>query len=131
MTRLRDAGNREDNNKRRVGLVDYLSLSPSDQHARYLSNLQRDSEADPGNARLKLNLARELIAQGKRNEGVDVLRQLAATDLERNFTRGLREDFARRRAICGGACGAEPCHAETGVALFADPRPGDCEFSVG
>lgn len=82
MARLRDAGNREDNNKRRVGLVDYLSLSPSDQRARYLSNLQRDSEADPGNARLRLNLARELIAEGKQNEGLEVLRQLAATDLE-------------------------------------------------
>src|SRR5262249_38453740 len=68
LTRLRSAAN-HDAPWRHVGLVDYLSLSPEDRRARRLSNLQQNSAAQPGNLRLRITLARELLAQGKSDEG--------------------------------------------------------------
>jgi tetratricopeptide (TPR) repeat protein len=76
--RLREAGNREHSSQRRVGLVDYVSLSPADQRARYLANLRQNRAADPGNARLKISLARELLPEGKKDDGLEALRQAAA-----------------------------------------------------
>jgi tetratricopeptide (TPR) repeat protein len=82
LARLRDSDNRDEHSIRRVGLLDYLSLSPSDQRARYLANLRENSAADPANARLKIGLARELLAEGKKQEGLETLRHLTGASAE-------------------------------------------------
>jgi tetratricopeptide (TPR) repeat protein len=76
VTRLREAGNAAAESRRRVGLIDYLGLAPGEQHARYLENLQRNSAADPSDVRWKIMLARDLLAQGKTADGVEMFRQL-------------------------------------------------------
>lgn len=58
------------------GLIDYLSLPPHEQRSRYLENLRRNSASDPADLRSKIRLARELLAQGKTAEGIDVFREL-------------------------------------------------------
>lgn len=78
--RLRDSGNREDS-RRHVGLIDYLSLSPADRRARRLANLRQNSAADPGNLPLRILLVRELLAQGRKDEGIGMLHELAPADL--------------------------------------------------
>lgn len=76
---LKTAGDRDETSQRRAGLIDYLNLSPADQRARYLANLRQNSAADPGNLRLKLTLARSLVDQGKGEEGLGLVRDLAAS----------------------------------------------------
>jgi len=76
VARLRESGKAAAESRRRVGLIDYLSLTPSEQRARYLANLQRNSAADPNDIRLKIMLARDLLANGKTAEGVEMFRQL-------------------------------------------------------
>jgi tetratricopeptide (TPR) repeat protein len=58
--------------------VDYLNLSAADQRKQYLANLQRNAAADPSNARWKMRLGRELLAEGKTAEGLATLRELRA-----------------------------------------------------
>ena len=80
LVRLRSSGNREDT-RRHVGLIDYLSLSPEDRRARRLANLQHNSAADPGNFPLKIILIRELIADGRGDEGIKLLHEMQPADL--------------------------------------------------
>ncbi len=79
ITRLRESGNAAAESRRRVGLIDYLSLPPDEQHARYLENLQRNSAADPSDIRWKIMLARDLLADGKTAEGLEMFRQLRSS----------------------------------------------------
>ena len=76
VTRLRVSGNIAVESRRRVGLIDYLSLPPREQHARYLENLQRAAAADPSDIRWKMLLARDLLADGKTAEGLEMFRQM-------------------------------------------------------
>jgi tetratricopeptide (TPR) repeat protein len=76
VTRLKEAGNAAAESRRRVGLIDYLSLPPGEQHARYLENLKRNSAADPSDIRWKIMLARDRLAQGKTADGLEMFRQL-------------------------------------------------------
>jgi tetratricopeptide (TPR) repeat protein len=79
LSRLRESGSAATESRRRVGLIDYLSLAPSEQHARYLANLRRNSAADPSDVRWKIMLARDLLTDGKTAEGVELFRQLRTT----------------------------------------------------
>jgi tetratricopeptide (TPR) repeat protein len=79
ITRLRESGNAAAESRRRVGLIDYLSLPPGEQHARYLENLQRNSAADPSDIRWKIMLARDLLADGKTAEGLEMFRRLRSS----------------------------------------------------
>ncbi len=76
LARLTEAGNNSENVNRRLGLIDYLSLPPAGQRARYLSNLREQCAADPRNVHLKIRLARELLAEDKTGEALETLRQL-------------------------------------------------------
>jgi len=82
LARLRESGNRDVDSKRRVGLIDYLSLSPADQRAHYLANLRQNSAADPANVRLKISLAKALLADGKRDESLEIFQQVAPAALD-------------------------------------------------
>lgn len=64
--------------KPQAGLIDYLSLSPAEQRARYLANLRKYSDASPDDPRWKMRLGRELLADGKIDEAQTVFRALLA-----------------------------------------------------
>jgi tetratricopeptide (TPR) repeat protein len=59
-----------------VGLIDYLSLSAADQRAQYLINVRRNIEANPNDPRWKIRLGRELLADGKTAEGLELFREV-------------------------------------------------------
>ena len=48
LARLKQTGTAVEGPQRRVGLIDYLSLPPAEQRARYLANLRKTSVANPG-----------------------------------------------------------------------------------
>ena len=76
LSRLKQADSAAEFRKPQAGLMDYLSLSPEEQRARYLANLRKDSEAYPNDPRWKIRLGRELLADGKIAEAQDVFRSL-------------------------------------------------------
>jgi tetratricopeptide (TPR) repeat protein len=78
LSRLKQSGGAAEGSRRRVGLVDYLSLSPADRRTQYLANLQRNIAADPSDPHWKLRLGGELLADEKTAEGLEVFRQLQA-----------------------------------------------------
>ena len=82
LVRIGEAGNNSENINRRVGLIDYLSLPPAGQRARYLANLREQCAADPRNMHLKVSLARELLAQGQTGEALQTFRQLTPASLD-------------------------------------------------
>ena len=61
----------------RVGLSDYLNLSPAGQQAKYVAYLRQSSAADPENILLKIRLARELLASGQNSEALDLLNHVS------------------------------------------------------
>ena len=71
---LKEVGSSAGGAKPRAGLIDYLSLSPAAQHARYLENLRSNAAANPGDAQWKMRLGQELLAGGNSAEGLDALR---------------------------------------------------------
>src|SRR5262249_41223475 len=62
-----------------AGLIDYLTLAPAEQRARYLANLQKNAAANPDDPRWKIRLGRELLAEGKIEEGLDAFHGLKAS----------------------------------------------------
>ena len=60
-------------------MIDYLSLSPADQRARYLANLQKNAATNPGDMQWKIRLGRELLAEGKTSEGMEVFREIQSS----------------------------------------------------
>jgi tetratricopeptide (TPR) repeat protein len=76
LARLKQAGAPVEAPRRRAGLIDYLRLPPAEQRARYLANLRKTSEANPGDFRWRFRLGKELLADGKTVEAVEVFRQL-------------------------------------------------------
>lgn len=80
LAHLKETGN-TGTAKRRAGLMDYLSLSPEEQHARYLANLRANGAADPGDIHLRIRLARELLAEQKTGEALHIFRQLKSDAL--------------------------------------------------
>ena len=76
LSKLKQSGPSAAGPKPQAGLIDYLSLPPADQRARYLDNLRRNAAANPGDVQWKVRLGRELLAEGKTAEGLDVFREL-------------------------------------------------------
>lgn len=62
--------------KPQAGLLDYLSLSPAEQRARYLANLRKNAEDYPADPRWKIRLGKELLAEGKSSEAQETFRAL-------------------------------------------------------
>jgi tetratricopeptide (TPR) repeat protein len=60
----------------RAGLIDYLSLPAAEQRVRYLANLRKSTAADPADFRWRIRLGKELFADGKTAEALEVFRQL-------------------------------------------------------
>jgi tetratricopeptide (TPR) repeat protein len=75
LSRLKQADTAE-SRKPRGGLIDYLSLSPAEQRARYLTNLRKNVEEYPADPRWKVRLGRELLADGKSAEAQEIFRSV-------------------------------------------------------
>jgi len=80
LANLKQADSTAQFRKPQAGLIDYLSLSPAEQRARYLANLRKYSESNPDDPRWKMRLGRELLADGKIAEAKDVFRTLLPAD---------------------------------------------------
>lgn len=59
-----------------LGLTEYLSLSPVERRARYLSTLQQNVEANPGDPQWRVRLAAELLSDGEPEKAEELLRSL-------------------------------------------------------
>ena len=79
LSRLKEADSSAEFRKPQAGLIDYLSLSPAEQRARYLANLRKYSESNPADPRWKIRLGRELLADGKLADAQDIFRTLLPT----------------------------------------------------
>jgi len=82
LARLKQTGTPVEGPRRRAGLIDYLSLPPAEQRARYLANLRKASEANPGDFQWRIRLGRELLADGKTAEALEVFRQVRSATSE-------------------------------------------------
>jgi tetratricopeptide (TPR) repeat protein len=60
----------------RTGLLDFLSLPPAEQRARYLANLRRNAAKDSIDFRWTIRLGTELLADGKSAEALEIFRQI-------------------------------------------------------
>jgi tetratricopeptide (TPR) repeat protein len=76
LSRLKQADSAAEFRKPQAGLIDYLSLSPAEQRARYLTNLRKNVEEYPADPRWKIRLGRELLADGKSAEAQEVFRSV-------------------------------------------------------
>jgi tetratricopeptide (TPR) repeat protein len=73
LARLKQADSLLQSRRPQSGLIDYLSLSPASQRARYLANLRRNMDANPTDPRWKVRLGTELLSDGKIDEAEELL----------------------------------------------------------
>ena len=76
LARLKQFGTSREASRPRAGLIDYLSLPPAEQRARYLANMRKSIAADPSDFRWRVRLGKELLADGKTAEALEVFREL-------------------------------------------------------
>ena len=76
LSRLKQADSAAEFRKPQAGLIDYLSLSPAEQRARYLANLRKNVEDYPADPRWKIRLGKELLAERKSVEAEEAFRSL-------------------------------------------------------
>ncbi len=76
LSRLKQADSAAQFRKPQAGLIDYLSLSPAEQRARYLTNLRKNVEDYPADPRWKIRLGKELLADGKSAEAQEIFRSV-------------------------------------------------------
>ena len=102
----------------RAGLVDYLSLPPAEQRSRYLVNLRKSVAADPADLQWRIRLGRELLADGKNVEALEVFRQIKAAVSDPDVLRGCGEallefeQYAPARQYLESAIAAAPSVSE-------------------
>lgn len=58
------------------GLLDFFNLAPAQQRARYLAALELRTRTNPRDASLRVRLAKELLAEGKTPEALEVFRNV-------------------------------------------------------
>ncbi|MGI8958797.1 MAG: tetratricopeptide repeat protein [Bryobacteraceae bacterium] len=82
LSRLKQSGMIDEGHRPQSGLIEYLSLSPTDRRTRYLANLRRNVVTNPGDAQWKVRLGRELLAEGNAVEGLNVFREIKSSSSE-------------------------------------------------
>ncbi len=80
LARLKQSGSFAEARRPQAGLIEYLSLSPVNQRARYLANLRNQAATNPTDLQWKVRLGRELLLDGSTTEGLDVFRQVKSAD---------------------------------------------------
>jgi len=76
MADFRALGPEEGRIRPHTGLLDFLSLTPEQQHARLAANIQRIMTTWPDDPTLRLRLGKALLMQGKTDEAIEAFRGL-------------------------------------------------------
>jgi Flp pilus assembly protein TadD len=76
MTRLRELGPNRSSFAHPAGLVEFLSLSPEEQYARYREGVERTLRSDPNNAEAQVQYLRLSLDGGKIDQAKAVARQI-------------------------------------------------------
>ncbi len=106
-SQLKQFGTSRQGSQPRAGLIDYLSLSPAEQRARYLANLRKSIATDPADIRWRIRQGKELLADGKTAEALEAFRDLkSAPEADR------RGDYYLLRAQLLDSLGKIPEAAE-------------------
>src|SRR5271157_1472152 len=118
------------------GLFDYLNLPPEKQYAKYMENLQRNIALRPDDPKLRMQLGKTLLQQGKPDEAIGafrVARKLTSDpDILASCGKALLDDgqYAASREFLEPAVAANPAAADlrldlaTAVFNSAGPEPG-------
>src|SRR5207302_228001 len=78
MARLRALGPNRSNFAHPAGLVEFLSLSPEEQYARYRAGVERTVQKNPNNADAQVQFLKLSLGDGKMDEAAAVSRQILA-----------------------------------------------------
>ena len=117
LSRLEKFASAGETRRSRAGLIDYLSLPPTEQRARYLANLRKRSAADAGDFQWKIRLGRELLADGKTAEALALFGEIesASSDTEVLGRCGSTllqfEQYEGARRFLEAAVAARPSHS--------------------
>jgi tetratricopeptide (TPR) repeat protein len=105
------------------GLFTFLDLPPAQQRAQYLANLEARLRVHPEDATLKVRIAQEELAEGKRDKAQEWLQQVLAevsdADLLEDCARALLDDgqFEPARGFLEKVLAAEPSRSDTRLDL--------------
>jgi tetratricopeptide (TPR) repeat protein len=118
------------------GLFDYLNLSPEDQSAKYMENLQRNIGIRPDDPLLRMQLGKTYLDQGKPADGLEAFRAAkkltSNPDILAGCGKALLDDgqYAASREFLEPAVAANPASADlrldlaTAVFKSAGPEAG-------
>jgi tetratricopeptide (TPR) repeat protein len=116
-----------------AGLFDYLSLTPQQQHERYMGNLRHNIELNPKDVKSLSQLARALLVEGKTPEAVEDYKKVetltsdpkvlagCGRDLLDAGQYGLAREFldsAMKQAAPSGETAAEDLRLDLSFAIF-------------
>jgi tetratricopeptide (TPR) repeat protein len=123
------------------GLFTFLGLPPAQQHAQYLANLQARLHMNPEDATLKVRIAQEELAEGKRDDSLEMFHQVLAEVSDANLledcAQALLDDgqYESARGFLEKVLAAKPSRSvarlDLAIALFhtAGPAAGLTELS--
>ncbi|MGI8959040.1 MAG: tetratricopeptide repeat protein [Bryobacteraceae bacterium] len=78
MARVRELGPNKSNFAHSAGLVEFLSLSPEEQHAAYRAGVERTVRSNPDNAEAQVQYLKLSLEDGKMDQAAAVSRQIIA-----------------------------------------------------
>lgn len=123
----------EEGHRPNHGLFDYLNLPPDQQYAKYMENLQRNITLRPNDPKLRLQLGKAYLDQGKPGEAIEafrVARKLTSDpDILASCGRALLDDgqYAAAREFLEPAVAANPAAADwrldLAIAVFNSAGP--------
>ena len=115
------------------GLFTFLDLPPVQQRAQYLANLEARLRVHPEDATLKASIAQEELAEGKRNESLEMFHQVLAEVSDANLlgdcARALLDDeqYEPARGFLEKVLAAEPSRSDArldlAISLFHTAGP--------
>ncbi|MFL6353860.1 MAG: tetratricopeptide repeat protein, partial [Bryobacteraceae bacterium] len=76
MARVRELGPNRSNFAHPAGLVEFLSLSPEEQYARYRAGVERTVQSNPGNAEAQVQYLKLCLEDAKVDKATAVARQI-------------------------------------------------------
>ncbi len=128
MAEFRALGPEEGRMRPHSGLIEYLNLSPEQQYARLMGNIQRVMTTWPDDPTLQVRLGKVLLMQGKREEAIEAFRSArkltSNPDLLANCGRALFDNglYVPAREFLEPAVAANPADAvlrlDLAIAVF-------------
>jgi len=123
----------EEGRRPNQGLFDYLNLSPEKQYAKYMENLQRNIGIRPDDPKLRLQLGKTYLQQGKPDQAIEAFRVAGKLtsdpDILASCGKALLDDgqYAASREFLEPAVAAKPAAADLrldlAIAVFNSAGP--------